>query len=247
MDFRTFRLYKNYWDSGDLYTSATHTFDKGLTVLVGCNGSGKSTTITQIKEQLKKDNVPYFSFNNENEGGIHQYHDLINSSRFVELSSLMTSSEGEKIHQNFSIKIENGSLGRALDKARYNNSKEMFILCDAVDSGLSIDTILELKEFFDIVIEDNKERFGIDVYVIASANSYEMAAGENCYDVNHNKYITFTDYEDYKKFILKSRKFKEHRIEKYKAKRKAELEKRRNTNESSNHVGSRCPTGWASR
>ena len=96
MDFRTFRFYKNYWDSGDLYTSATHTFDKGLTVLVGCNGSGKSTTLTQIKEQLISKQEPYFAFDNVTSGGSSLYQGLLDgwySGGVGALCSLVCSSE----------------------------------------------------------------------------------------------------------------------------------------------------------
>lgn len=44
---------------------------------------------------------------------------------------------------------------------------------------------------------------------------YTWEEGRNGYDIAHNKYITFKDYDDYKKFILKSRKFKNRRLEKF--------------------------------
>ena len=50
-----------------------------------------------------------------------------------------------------------------------------------------------------------------DLYIIVSANSYEMANNENCFDVMEGKYINFTDYNDYKKFIINSRKKKDIR------------------------------------
>ena len=49
---------------------------------------------------------------------------------------------------------------------------------------------------------------------------YLGGGGEACYDIAHNKYITFKDYDNYKKFILKSRKFKNRRLEKFNNKRK---------------------------
>lgn len=76
-----------------------------------------------------------------------------------------------------------------------------------------------MKDFFKLIIQDQKDRNDIDVFVIVSANSYEMANGEACYDIAHNKYVTFKNYDDYKKFILKSRKFKNRRLEKFYKKR----------------------------
>jgi len=50
--------------------------------------------------------------------------------------------------------------------------------------------------------------------IVISANEYELANGEQCFDVNLGKYLTFDDYESYKKFILKSRKLKDKRYDK---------------------------------
>lgn len=227
METITFKLHKDYWDCGNLYARAEHTFNKGVTVLVGCNGSGKSTTLTQIKNQLESNEEPYFAFDNVTSGGNRLYQGLLNgwySGGVESLCSLACSSEGEKIHQNIMIKAQSG-LGAAIKKAKENNSKELFLLWDAVDSGASIDNIIELKDFFNLVIEDQKERNDIDVFVIVSANSYEMANGEACYDIGHNKYISFNNYEEYKKFILKSRKFKERRLDIWRRKREAKKQK----------------------
>lgn len=227
MDTRTFKLHRDYWDCGNLYTRSEHTFNSGITVLVGCNGSGKSTTLTQIREQLRANNEPYFAFDNVKNGGSSMFQGLLEGwhpGGVDALCSLACSSEGEKIHQNIMIKAQSG-LGAAIQKAKENYDNELFLLWDAVDSGASIDNIIELKDFFNLIIKDQKEKNDIDVFVIVSANSYEMANGESCYDINHNKYITFKNYESYKRFILKSRKFKERRLESWEKKREAKRQK----------------------
>ena len=90
-----------------------------------------------------------------------------------------------------------------------NRSKERWILFDAVDSGLSVDNIVDLKEgLFRTILENEKEK---DVYIIVSANEYEMANNESCFDVYHGEYVTFKDYDAYRDFILKSREWKESR------------------------------------
>lgn len=257
METRTFKLHKDYWDCGNLYTRAEHTFNSGITVLVGCNGSGKSTTLTQIRDQLKTNDEPYFAFDNVRNGGSSMFQGLLEGYHpggVNALCSLACSSEGEKIHQNIMIKAKSG-LGAAIQKAKDSCASELFLLWDAVDSGASIDNIIELKDFFKLVIKDQKERNDIDVYVIVSANSYEMANGEACYDINHNKYIAFKDYDDYKKFILKSRQFKERRLDSWErkyekrkqkeaeeeAKRKEKLKERWWEDESSPHCSIRRP------
>ena len=98
-----------------------------------------------------------------------------------------------------------GQIGRM---AVNNRDKDIFILFDAVDSGFSIDNIGDLKEFlFDTVLEDHPK----DVYIICTANSYEMTRGQDCVDVNSCKHVRFDDYEEYRKFILESRKRKDER------------------------------------
>lgn len=89
---------------------------------------------------------------------------------------------------------------------------ERWILLDAIDSGLSIDNIVDVKEYLlKAILEDYKDG---DVYIIVSANEYEMARGEQCFDIYNGKYITFADYEEYRDFVLNSRKWKDERYEK---------------------------------
>ena len=95
----------------------------------------------------------------------------------------------------------------------YQIPKELWFLFDALDSGLSIDAIAELKtDLFQFVIDQNPDK---DVYIIVSANGYEFANGERCYDVANCKEVTFKDYNDYRKFILKSRQQKIKRNKKW--------------------------------
>lgn len=87
-------------------------------------------------------------------------------------------------------------------------------LCDAIDSGLSIDNIIDVKKYlFDKVIQDCKKD-GIDAYIIAAANEYELTNGEQCFDVYNGKYIKFADYNEYAEFIMQSRRNKEKRYQK---------------------------------
>ena len=118
------------------------------------------------------------------------------------------SSEGENIYENFGDVLYNiGATASKLERGQ-----KLFILCDAVDSGLSIDNILEVKDIFDLVVNNEKKAHGIDVYMIFSANSFELAREQNCFDVYECKYITFNDYEEYKKYILSTKKLKEKRL-----------------------------------
>lgn len=201
---------------------------QGLTVLVGCNGSGKTTLLHNIKSELKKEDIPVFYYDNEKDGGNNSISESIFYGNLSFTATALCSSEGENISLNLS-KIasklrkfvetgDNGDRFNALaktlalkdDNEENNVSNERWILLDAMDSGYSIDNVIEMKDFFDLVIKDAKE-FGIDLYIMISSNEYELAHESKCFDVMEGKYIQFASYEDYKKFILRTREKKDKR------------------------------------
>lgn len=79
-----------------------------------------------------------------------------------------------------------------------------------MDSGYSIDNVIEMKKFFQMIIEDAKT-FDVEVYIVVSSNEYELVHDSNCFDVMEGKYLRFDCYEDYKKFILRSKEKKDKR------------------------------------
>lgn len=211
--------------------------NSGLTVLVGCNGAGKTTLLHNIQSELKKEKIPVCMFDNLQDGGSHGVSSAAFNENYGLLANMWTSSEGENIGNNFGVWmtgirnfITNGkySSGRRLENFGdifrdeetvkkendyLKNHSERWLLIDAADSGLSIDNVIEYKELFQLIMEDAK-KFNKEVYIIISANEYELARGEQCFDVNLGKYLTFTDYDDYRKFIIKSRKKKDKRYSK---------------------------------
>ena len=57
---RKFVLEKDYYEEGvNLYKKKTVTINSGVTVLVGCNGIGKTTFLHQIRDRLKKQNLQH--------------------------------------------------------------------------------------------------------------------------------------------------------------------------------------------
>ena len=201
---------------------------QGLTVLVGCNGSGKTTLLHNIKSELKKEDIPVFYYDNEKDGGNNSISESIFYGNLSFTATALCSSEGENISLNLS-KIasklrkfvetgDNGDRFNALaktlalkdDNEDNNVSNERWILLDAMDSGYSIDNVIEMKDFFDLVIKDAKE-FDIELYIMISSNEYELAHESKCFDVMEGKYIQFASYEDYKKFILRTREKKDKR------------------------------------
>lgn len=204
-------------------------FKPGLTVLVGCNGSGKSTMLKNIKEELHKKKIPMFFYNNEHDGSSNSIEKSIFLGDINFAATAWTSSEGENISlnlskiastwRNFILTGEVNDLSTKFTKSfrktcdidnKKITSKKRFILLDAMDSGYSIDNVIEMKSLFDLVLEDS-EKMGMETYIIVSSNEYELACDTDCFDVTEGKYINFSSYEDFKKFILHTRKKKDKR------------------------------------
>ena len=51
--------------------------EPGLTVLVGCNGAGKTTMLHNVAEELKNENIPVFQFDNTRDGGLYSIDESI--------------------------------------------------------------------------------------------------------------------------------------------------------------------------
>ena len=205
---RKFQIPTDPYDEGvRLYARKDISFKPGLTTLIGCNGSGKSTLLMLLKDQLREDpDILVMKYDDRYDGG----HNLMEKMGFLDdltgLSTMMTSSEGERIYVGLGRFI--GSMRREI---RRNRPKEIWILMDAVGSGLSIDKIDEVKDFADIVAEDNA---GIDIYFIVSTNEYEFADGTDCIDVTTFQHKTFSDYAVYRSYILETARKKDKRMKK---------------------------------
>lgn len=196
-----------YNEGEQIFEKNSVTFKPGVTVLVGCNGAGKTTMVRDIKYQLERNDVELMSFNNLTDGGNNAMQMALNSNRLAMLATQAMSSEGENIVIN--IGYNAGLIGEKLRK--HSDLKELWIFFDAVDSGLSIDNIVDIKKYlFDVIMYDpgNADR---EIYIIVTANSYEMTIGYNCLDVQSCNYITFDSYEEYRDFILNSNQKKENR------------------------------------
>lgn len=208
---RTFKLDRDPHNCGILYLKKKVTINPGLTILTGCNGSGKTTLMDYyIKPQLDKEGIPNIKYNNLHDGGNNARQSALMSNRMDMLAILACSSEGEQIHINLGNVA--GKIGRFIRS--HNTASEVWFMFDAIDSGLSIDYIIDVKEnLFNLIIETNPDK---DVYIIVAANSYEMCRGEQCLDVRTGNYKKFKTYEAYRKFVLKSKELKEKRYEEMK-------------------------------
>lgn len=226
---RRIKLWEDPYGNGELYKKKYMTFKPGLTVLVGCNGIGKTTLLNNIQTELKKKDIPYIMFDNLNDGGESARSRAGYHQDLAFLATAMQSSEGENIVMNIGVLaselrefistgVKNDFSSRLAKifrsddcEEKHVTSNERWILLDAIDSGLSIDNICNIKEYLFKTIFTDPHNQDKDIYIIASANEYELANGENCLDVLNGNYIKFKDYNEYRELILKTREEKEKR------------------------------------
>ena len=185
------------YDDEKIYSKAEHTFNDGITILVGQNGAGKSTILFFLKEQCQKEKIPIFLYDNYTDGGEKAKSKYAFHNDFTALATAMCSSEGQQIFMNFGYMMS--SLGGFVKKNK--GAEKIVIAFDAIDSGLDLANIAEIKDFLESVVEDIRKD-GTEAYVLITANSYGFVKNSRCYDVAKNKEITFDSYEAYEKFIL---------------------------------------------
>lgn len=205
---RTFNIPRAPFGDEKIYAKKKITFEPGVTVLVGCNGVGKTTMLRLIESELKKAELPCLYYDNLTEGGANARSKaaFMEDFNFVGLS--MCSSEGENIIMN--MEKTASAMGRF--SMLYKDAEELWFLFDAIDSGLSIDNVLDIKEYlFKTVLEHNKDK---KVYILVSANEYEMVSGEKCFDVQRCQYVNIRTYAAYKKLVLKTKERKKEIYEK---------------------------------
>lgn len=204
---RTLKIEKKPYDSQTLYKKSEITIQQGFTVLVGCNGSGKTTLIRLIKDVLEKESIPFFTYDNKTEGASTMMSRAVLYGQIPLAGTLAISSEGEQ------IMVCLGEIAQQIGGfiRKNQDASDFWIFFDAIDSGFSIDNIVEIKDFLNNCLIPDVMSKGKNIYVLCSANSFEVANGENCFDVTKGEYVTFKDYDEYRKFILNSRKIKDKR------------------------------------
>ncbi len=203
----TIRLKRNYYDGRTwIFNKEQVTFEPGRTILVGANGTGKSTMLKAIAEQLRAERVACLKYDDRRSGGMRLGEAFSMAGNIDGLAAVVMGSEGERI--NMGISSFGGQIRKLFE---LNRNRPCWILIDSTDSGLSVDNIVELKEFLDFVGQDAKSTYNITLYVVVAANSYEMAAGERCLEPKTGKYRTFKSYAGYRRFVLASRRRKDRR------------------------------------
>lgn len=202
-----------------------------ITCFIGCNGSGKTTLLNSIKNRLMKECVvkvikkDFYSgmvdnlvrvLSGEEEKRPDLY--LIEFNKRTDITNNYNDHFFNSFEQNYSstgegVAIRFGKyaslIGGAISKL---HDCKLMIMFDDCDAGTDISMISEIKGILDLIVKDCKER-NIEYYIMLTSNSFEMARGMNCVSVHDFSKHKFTDYEDYKSFVLDSRIKKNKRIE----------------------------------
>ena len=209
MNKRRFKINTDPWDTGfPIFNKCDIGFNTGVTILVGCNGSGKTTMLDLISDALKSSDVSYIKYDNISDGGRNSITNYMLGEDICTGATLMTSSEGEQIYINIGKMAM--KIGRFITENK--DKDDIWILFDGIDSGLSIDNIKEIKALFNTILLDSRHNNSMQhVYIICTANTYAMCKDEDCFDVHNCTYRKFADYNDYEKFILESREEKDKR------------------------------------
>ena len=199
--------------------SVLYTFNPGVTMLIGPNGSGKTTALSQIRSlfSTQDDLIKKWDQIDKNDNIRNLYSSYLYDNVYEEkyakerwtysdqmerIAQTFENSEGQDMWDFLYYKIE--EIGRAVTKAIKDNKKGIFILLDGLDSGLSLDIIYKIrKDVLEFIIKTERKRSDLEVYIICSANSYEFCNNYDCIDVTNQEHITFTNYEDYSKYFIK--------------------------------------------
>ena len=201
-----FKISKDYYCLNvKMYEKSSVEIKPGLTVLVGCNGAGKTTLIQQLKEKCKEFDIPNLSYDQR---GLQSSSILMDKMLNLDgdisgLVNMYASSEGQRIRE--SIYYFGRDYQRFLKTVK-KHQNHLFFFFDALDSGLSVDNIIEFK--YDCVepIIETCNKANKEAYIIVPCNEYEMARGENCLILPDLTYREIKNYDAYRKIILRSRR-----------------------------------------
>lgn len=174
--------------------------DYSFNVLIGKNGYGKTSFLNGLKDFIEKNKYYCVYWSDMEYGRDRGRQSLLMNSNISGLASMAFRSEGETLLSSIGeFFIKKAAL--IARKAKENDI--VFLMLDQIDSGLDIYQISEIKKVIkEVIIPDMKNK-GIKVYVVVSANSYELAESEICINPRTGKRIQIKDYDSYKKYIFK--------------------------------------------
>lgn len=234
---RTFNICnKDYYDERTLYKANKLTLQaNNVYCLVGCNGIGKSTVLYQMIHDndnsldetaydLKNDYNNFYNFNFEK--SVYGEKDKTEYNEFyisIDKGTNLHIKEHDSImHEIFGNFMSTGERNvhnivpnlpkiiGSLNKLEKLENKDLYVMIDDLDVGVSIDVLIELAKIID-KLELKLKKLNINYYIVITANSYELARRFKCIDVINMKEISFKDYDDYANYVSETRKYKDTR------------------------------------
>lgn len=242
-----------YYEKGEsLFLKGSIVFEPGISVIIGCNGSGKTTLIQELEWKYRQDDDTFFlRYSNRFDGQSHSLSHYIETGDVLMVANSYSSSEGEEVIGNFGYQIiqplgafvnartnekndiDNQPFHKRSFVERALKAKQVLVLMDGCDSGLSPDVVEDLRDSLEFIIADIHHKLPeLPLYIIASSNSLELAKDARCINARTLSEVKISSYEDWIHFIRKSREAKNRRIKSGEIRRKMEKEKETKNSES---------------
>lgn len=227
------KLPREPYDKGQrIFLKNSLTIYPGITAIVGCNGSGKTTLLNEIRDRLRNDESTFLiSYYDVEEGRQISFEELMYSGDVGTIADLYNSSEGEKIYINFGRKAiqdlgyydkikdhedEEKNSNRKFLKERIRKSRRVVLLIDGLDSGLSIDILRGIqKSLREIYNLHDRSHPNIPLYIVYTANNFELVCDTRCVDSKTMKLVEFHTYTEFAGYVMHSRNLKDRREKTY--------------------------------
>lgn len=172
-----------------------------LSVLVGRNGYGKTSFIRSLERYGEEHGFRVLAWNDNDDGRGEARKRFLSVGDIESLAMVSFHSEGQTLLNAFSVLFVDraGRLARTAKKG-----DKLLLLADQVDSGLDICRIDDIKDFLKNVMIPDMVSKGLEVYCVLTANSFEMAVGEDCVDPRTGKHMVFNDLDSYRDYIART-------------------------------------------
>lgn len=186
----------NHYYDFSLYKKNTYELQPGVLFLIGHNGAGKSTFLYLLEQACKKEKINYVFIREDVDRGHMSFDKYLYSDNLKDLANYTCSSEGQRIYFNFGKHAE--KIGNLIGRSAPGS--KIAILLDGIDSGLDCYYLKQIKDFVHFV-EKDCEKNKLEAYIVVTANKFSFCRNENCLDVQRLEPITFSEYDDFEKFI----------------------------------------------